>query len=114
VNEDAPGEVDRGVVFAPAGEVVVGALRHVRRGGTLAVNAVHLDRIPEFPYELLYWERTLRSVANATRADAQEFLALAADLPVHVAVMQVPPEGANAALGALKQGDIKGAAVLVF
>ncbi len=69
--DPAPGPVDRGVVFAPSGDGVVGALAHLRRGGTLAINAIHLDRIPEFPYRQLYWERTVRSVANATRRDAE-------------------------------------------
>jgi len=114
IEEAAPGEIDRGVVFAPSGAIVVGALRHIRRGGTLAVNAIHLDRIPEFPYALLYWERTVRSVANATRADGEEFLALAGDLPLRIAAEPVAPERANAALGALKRGEIQGAAVLRF
>ncbi|HLW59220.1 MAG TPA: zinc-dependent alcohol dehydrogenase family protein [bacterium] len=114
LDEAAPAEVDRGVVFAPSGEVVVGALRHLRRGGTLAVNAIHLDRIPEFPYARLYWERTVRSVANATRADAEEFLAIAAELSLHVTVTRVAPQGANRALGALKRGELQGAAVLDF
>ena len=114
LDEEGPGEIDRGIVFAPSGDVVVGALRHVRRGGTLAVNAVYLDRIPEFPYALLYWERTLRSVANATRKDGEEFLAVAADVPLHITVTPVRPEDANTALRALKHGEIQGAAVLIF
>jgi len=114
VGDAAPGEIDRGIVFAPSGAVVVGALRHLRRGGTLAVNAIHLDRIPEFPYALLYWERTVRSVANATRTDAEEFLALAGELRLHVSVEPVAPEGVNGALGALKRGEIQGAVVLRF
>ncbi len=103
IEEAPPGEIDRGVVFAPSGAVVVGALRHLRRGGTLAVNAIHLDRIPEFPYSFLYWERTVRSVANATRADAEEFLALADEHPLRVSAEPVAPERVNAALGALKR-----------
>jgi propanol-preferring alcohol dehydrogenase len=114
LEDDAPAAVDRGVVFAPSGEVVVGALEHLRRGGTLAVNAIHLDRIPEFPYDRLYWERTVRSVANATRKDAEEFLALAMELSLRVSVRQVRLEEANAALGDLKHGAIQGAAVLQF
>jgi alcohol dehydrogenase, propanol-preferring len=114
LGEDAPCEIDRGIVFAPSGDVVVGALRYLRRGGTLAVNAVHLDRILEFPYALLYWERTLRSVANATRKDGEEFLALAAEVPLRVTVTPVRPEDANTALRALKHGQIEGAAVLIF
>jgi propanol-preferring alcohol dehydrogenase len=112
--ERAPAEIDRGVVFAPSGAVVVQALRHLRRGGTLAVNAIHLDRIPEFPFGLLYWERTVRSVANATRADGEEFLALAGDLLLRVSAEPVRPEGVNAALGALRRGEVRGAAVVVM
>ena len=112
---DAPPEkVDCGVVFAPSGRVVVAALPHLRRGGTLAVNAIYLDRIPEFPYAGLYWERTVRSVANATRRDAEEFLALAAELSLRVSTTVIRPEDANAALSALKRGEIDGAAVLRF
>ncbi len=114
LGDPAPGPVDRGVVFAPSGDVVVGALAHLRRGGTLAINAIHLDRIPEFPYRHLYWERTVRSVANATRRDAEEFLALAAEQSLRVSVRSVPPQEANAALRDLKRGAIEGAAVLVF
>jgi propanol-preferring alcohol dehydrogenase len=113
--EDAPPEkVDRGIVFAPSGRVVVAALEHLQRGGTLAVNAIHMDRIPEFPYERLYWERTIRSVANATRRDAEEFLALAAEVSLRVSTSEVRPEDANGALSALKRGEIQGAAVLRF
>ncbi len=114
MDDAAPEPVDRGIVFAPSGTAVVGALAHLRRGGTLAVNAIHLDRIPEFPYARLYWERTVRSVANATRRDAEEFLALAAQLSLRVSVSEVRPEDANATLGALKRGEIQGAAVLRF
>jgi propanol-preferring alcohol dehydrogenase len=113
-DEPSPGEVDRGIVFAPSGNVVVQALGYLRRGGTLAVNAIHLDRIPEFPYGRLYWERTVRSVANATRADAEEFLTLAAELSLRVSARQVRPEEANTVLGALKRGEIQGAAVIGF
>lgn len=114
IEETPPGAVDRGVVFAPSGAVMVGALRHLRRDGTLAINAIHLDRIPEMPYSLLYWERTVRSVANATRADAEEFLRLADEHPLRVSAEPVAPESANAALAALKRGAIQGAAVLRF
>ncbi len=114
LGDAAPGPVDRGIVFAPSGAVVVGALGYLRRGGTLAVNAIHLDRIPEFPYAALYWERTVRSVANATRRDAEEFLALAMELSLRVSVRQVRPEEANTALGDLQRGAIQGAAVLRF
>lgn len=114
VEDAAPAPVDRGVVFAPSGYVVVGALGHLRRGGTLAVNAIHLDRIPEFSYARLYWERTVRSVANATRRDAEEFLALAGELSLRVSVQPVRPQETNSALGDLKRGAIQGAAVVQF
>lgn len=114
LGDPAPGPVDRGVVFAPSGNVVVGALAYLQRGGTLAINAIHLDRIPEVPYERLYWERTVRSVANATRRDAEEFLALATEQSLRVSVRSVWPQDANAALRDLKRGAIDGAAVLRF
>lgn len=101
------------VTFAPVGEVVLAALRAVDRGGTVAINAIHLDRIPEFPYELLWEERGLRSVANFTRADAEEFIALATEIPVHTVVEEYPLAEGNAALGHLKAGRVGGAAVLV-
>jgi len=111
---DLPGvELDAAVTFAPAGEVVVAALKAVGRGGVVAVNAIHLDRIPEFPYELLWWERELRSVANFTRRDAHEFLRLAAEIPVRTEVQTFGLEEANEALRALKAGSLTGTAVLV-
>jgi alcohol dehydrogenase, propanol-preferring len=113
--EDLPPEpLDAAVTFAPAGDVVVAALRALDRGGAVAVNAIHLDRVPEFPYELLWWERTIRSVANVTRADAAEFLALAAQIPVRTAVERHPLEDANLALERLADGRVQGAAVLVM
>ena len=107
-----PHELDSAVVFAPSGQVVINALRHVRRGGTVAINAVYLDRIPEFDYALLYWERVLRSVSNSTRRDAEEFLTLAATIPVRVQISPYRLAEANQALGALKRREISGAAVL--
>lgn len=112
VDDHPPGEIDRGVVFAPSAAVVVGALKHLRRGGTLAINAIHLDRGLEIPYDSLYWERTIRSVANATRRDGREFLALAADVPLEIVTTPVGFDGVNAALGQLKRGVVRGAAVL--
>lgn len=107
-----PHELDSAIVFAPSGQVVIDALRHVRRGGTVAINAVHLDRIPAFDYALLYWERGVRSVSNSTRRDAEEFLALAATIAVRVHVSAYRLEEANQALAALKRREISGAAVL--
>lgn len=108
-----PRALDAAVTFAPAGEVVVAALRALDRGGVVAVNAIHLDRIPEFPYELLWWERQIRSVANYTRRDAQEFLDLAARIPVQTVTDLYPVGEANTALRHLKEGRVDGAAVLV-
>ncbi len=111
--DDAPAApLDAAVTFAPAGEVVVAALKAVDRGGTVAVNAIHLDRIPEFPYELLWWERSLRSVANFTRRDAREFLALAAEIPIRTETEVYPLDDANQALADLAAGRVSGAAVL--
>lgn len=108
-----PHALDSAVVFAPAGRVVIDALGHLRRGGTLAINAVHLDGIPAFDYERLYWERTMRSVSNSTRQDGREFLTLAARIPVRVETESWSLREANAALARLREGAISGAAVLV-
>ncbi|WP_322796152.1 zinc-dependent alcohol dehydrogenase family protein [Tepidiforma sp.] len=107
-----PVPLDAAVTFAPAGDVVLHALRAVDRGGTVAINAIHLDGIPAFPYEDLWWERSLRSVANFTRQDAREFLQLAADIPIRTEYDLYPLEAANEALLALAEGRVNGAAVL--
>lgn len=110
--ERPPAPLDAAVTFAPAGEVVIRALEALDRGGTVAINAIHLDRVPEFDYAKLWWERSVRSVANFTRGDAREFLALAAEIPVRTAFEVYPLERANDALGALARGEVAGAAVL--
>ena len=107
-----PAHLDAAVTFAPVGAVVVAALKALDPGGTVAINAIHLDRIPEFPYELLWRERSLRSVANLTRRDAREFLDLAATIPVRTALEEHPLADANLALQRLAKGQIEGAAVL--
>jgi propanol-preferring alcohol dehydrogenase len=113
--EDSPPvPLDAAVTFAPAGEVILAALRAVDRGATVAINAIHLDRVPQFPYELLWWERSLRSVANFTRRDAREFLALAAAIPIRTAIDPFPLDRANEALAALAAGGVDGAAVLTM
>ncbi len=112
--ETPPAPLDAAITFAPAGEVVVQALAAVDRGGTVAINAIHLDRVPEFPYGLLWWERSLRSVANFTRRDAQEFLDLAAKIPVRRAVEERPLADGSEALRRLSAGEVSGAAVLVI
>ncbi|MDZ7732872.1 MAG: zinc-dependent alcohol dehydrogenase family protein [Acidimicrobiia bacterium] len=94
-DETPPEPLDEAITFAPVGDVVVDALRAVDRGGVVAVNAIHLDRIPEFPYEQLWWERSIRSVANVTRANVTDFLAVAAEVPVTTAAVPYPLEQAN-------------------
>ena len=111
-DDAVPVPLDAAVTFAPAGEVVVRALAAVDRGGTVAINAIHLDRVPEFPYELLWWERTIRSVANFTRQDAREFLEIAASIPIRTEYDLYPLSAANEALEALSAGNVHGAAVL--
>jgi propanol-preferring alcohol dehydrogenase len=106
--------LDAAVTTAPVGDVVLAALRAVDRGGIVAVNAIHLDRVPEFPYDLLWHERQLRSVANVTRADAAEFLTLAATIPIRTQVDLFPLAEGNRALQALSGGEVRGAAVLTM
>jgi len=110
--EKPPELLDAAVTFAPSGDVVRAALRALDRGGTVAINAIHLDRVPELPYEELWWERSIQSVANFTRQDAREFLDLAAKIPVRTAFETHPLEDANLALERLKKGEVDGAAVL--
>ena len=111
--EDTPPTLlDAGITFAPAGRLVPLALGHLRPGGTLALNAVTMSPIPELDYRLLYMERTLRSVANYTRADALEFLDLAARIPIRSEIEVFPLEQANEALQRLKHSRIRGSAVL--
>jgi propanol-preferring alcohol dehydrogenase len=109
---DPPPEIDAGIIFAPAGWIVPLALRALRPGGTLALAGIHMSPIPEMPYELLYRERTVRSVANLTRQDAREVLELAAEIPIHSEITEYPLVEANRALQDLKHGRVNGAAVL--
>jgi propanol-preferring alcohol dehydrogenase len=110
--EALPAPIDAAITFAPAGAVVVAALRAVAPGGTVAINAIHLDRVPEFDYDLLWRERSLRSVANFTRRDAEEFLGLAAEIPIRTEYEVYDLRDANAALERLAAGGVSGAAVL--
>jgi propanol-preferring alcohol dehydrogenase len=112
LDDGAPAECDSIVTFAPTGAVLPGALRHLRPGGTLAINAVHLDGIPAFPYERLFGERTLRSVSHVTRADAREFLAAAAEGDIRTEVTVYPFDRANDALRDVKHSRLDGQAVL--
>ncbi len=107
-----PVPLDAAITFAPAGEVVVRALEAVDRGGTVAINAIHLDRVPEFSYDLLWLERSIRSVANFTRQDARDLLELAAKIPIRTAVDVYALDAANVALQRLAAGQVSGAAVL--
>lgn len=112
-NVAPPKELDAAIIFAPAGELVPAALRAVGKGGTVVCGGIHMSDIPSFPYEILWGERVVRSVANLTRRDGEEFLALVPRVPVHTEVQLFPLESANEALDALRRGEIKGAAVLV-
>jgi propanol-preferring alcohol dehydrogenase len=112
--EKPPVELDRAVTFAPSGDVVVTALSSLRKGGVVAINAIHLDRIPEFDYDKLLWgERQIRSVANMTRADARDFLEIAAKIGVKPKVTTFPLDRANEALAAIKSDSVDGSAVIV-
>jgi len=113
VNHRPPEPVDRAIIFAPAGRMVLDALRHLRPGGTLAINAVYLDPIPEMDYNrLLFGEKTIRSVSNTTRQDARELLELAPKIPIQSEIEIFEFQELPRALILLKQGKIKGAAVL--
>jgi propanol-preferring alcohol dehydrogenase len=106
--------LDAAITFAPVGSVVVFALHDLAPGGTVIVNAIHLDEVPAFPYRLLWEERGIRSVANVTRRDAAEFLELAAAIPIRTSVRTYPLDRANAALADLRSGAVgASAAVLV-
>jgi propanol-preferring alcohol dehydrogenase len=108
-----PDELDAVIVFAPAGQLVPAALTHVRKGGSVVCAGIHMSDIPAFPYEALWGERAIRSVANLTRADGEEFLSLAPTVPVRTEVETFPLEEANQALDRLRRGELRGAAVLV-
>ena len=112
--EIPPEPLDRAIVFAPSGRVVAAALPAVRPGGVVAINAVALDEVPAMPYAAIYGERTLRSVANLTRRDASEFMALAAAIPVQVEIEIFPLEAINRVLLRLKERAVRAAAVLAL
>lgn len=109
-----PIPLDAAIIFAPVGALVPQALRAVDRGGTVICAGIHMSQIPAFSYDLLWEERILRSVANLTRQDGVEFLALAPQVPLHPQVHLFPLEGANEALRCLKEGQLQGAAVLAI
>ena len=107
-------QLDAGITFAPAGWLIPLALSHLRPGGTLAINSIHMSPIPEMPYNLLWGERVLRSIANVTRQDAAEFLPLAAEIPIKTDVTLFPLAQANSVLQQLKASEINGAAALII
>jgi alcohol dehydrogenase, propanol-preferring len=111
-DQSPPEELDAAIIFAPVGELVPLALRTLAKGGSVVCAGIHMTDIPAFPYELLWEERVLRSVANLTRRDGEEFLALAPQVPVRAVVETFPLERANEALEAMRGGRIKGSAVL--
>jgi len=112
--EKPPLELDRAITFAPSGDVVIAALASLRKGGVVAINAIHLDRIPQFDYDRLLWgERQLRSVANMTRGDARDFIVLAAKIDLKPKITVFPLDQANEALMAVKNDVVDGAAVIV-
>ena len=112
--EPPPEELDAAIIFAPVGPLVTAALQAVAKGGVVVCGGIHMSDIPSFPYEILWGERVVRSVANLTRKDGEEFLTLAPQVPVHTEVVPFPLEQANEALNALRSGEIRGAAVLVI
>jgi propanol-preferring alcohol dehydrogenase len=107
-----PEPLDAAILFAPVGTLVPAALRAVRKGGTVVCAGIHMSDIPSFPYSILWGERVLRSVANLTRRDGEEFLKIAPRVPVRIEVEAYPLENANEALAALRAGLVRGAAVL--
>jgi len=112
-DETPPEALDAAIIFAPVGALVPAALKAVRKGGVVVCGGIHMSDIPSFPYDILWEERVLRSVANLTREDAREFLALAPKLPVKTRVVPMKLSQANEALERLRKGELTGAAVLI-
>ena len=114
VGDPAASDLDAAIVFAPVGELMVEALRAMAPGGTVVSAGIHMSDIPSFPYELLWHERTMRSVANLTRRDGEEFLPLAASVPVETRIQAYPLADANRALDDIRHGRVEGSAVLAI
>ncbi len=113
-DERPPDELDAAIVFAPAGELVPAALAVLAKGGSVVCAGIHMSDIPSFAYELLWNERVIRSVANLTRADGEEFLALAPQIPIRAEVEALPLAAANDALERVRSGRARGSTVLVI
>src|SRR5262249_25659120 len=111
-DEKPPEELDAALLFAPVGSLIPAALRATSKGGTVVAGGTHMSDVPSFPYELLWGERIVRSVANLTRRDGEEFLAFAATIRLRVEARRFPLEEANVALESLRKGQVRGAAVL--
>ncbi|HET7832913.1 MAG TPA: zinc-dependent alcohol dehydrogenase family protein [Gallionella sp.] len=109
-----PEEMDAAILFAPVGALIPGALQHTAKGGTVVCAGIHMSDVPSFPYSILWGERTIRSVANLTRRDGEEFLVLAPKASIRIEVEAFPLDQANEALDRLRHGRIRGAAVLVM
>jgi propanol-preferring alcohol dehydrogenase len=112
-SDPPPEPLDAAIIFAPVGALVPAALRVVEKGGTVVCGGIHMSDIPAFPYEILWGERTVRSVANLTRRDGEEFFRLVAEVPLRIAAAPFPLAEANEGLAALRSGRLRGAAVLV-
>jgi propanol-preferring alcohol dehydrogenase len=112
-NERPPAQLDAAIIFAPVGALVPQALRAVGKGGIVVCGGIHMSDIPSFPYEILWEERSVCSVANLTRQDGEEFFSLAPRIPVRTEVQTFPLAEANDALARLRSGKIQGAAVLL-
>ena len=110
--ESPPEPLDAAIIYAPAGELVPAALRVLRKGGVVVCAGIHMSDIPAFPYSILWGERQIRSVANLTRRDGEEFMALVARLPIRTETESYPLAQANAALAKLRRGEVRGAVVL--
>jgi propanol-preferring alcohol dehydrogenase len=111
--ETPPEELDAAIIFAPVGALIPAALRAIRPGGIVICGGIHMSDIPAFPYDILWREKQIVSVANLTRRDAEEFLALASTIPVKTSIETMPLSEANTALAKLREGKLSGAAVLV-
>jgi propanol-preferring alcohol dehydrogenase len=111
-DEQPPEQLDAAIIFAPVGALIPAALRAVRKGGTVVCGGIYMSDIPSFPYQLLWEERAVRSVANLTRRDGEEFLEIAPQVPVKTRVQVYSLDRANDALHDLRNGKVEGAAVL--